>query len=80
MSKTENSASIKYDAIIMDPPAFGHGANKEIWKIEEHFISLIEDCINLLKELEVSSNPEVGHYFERAWVAVFGVTDNANFV
>lgn len=35
---------------------------------------------NLLKELEVSSNPEVGHYFERAWVAVFGVTDNANFV
>jgi hypothetical protein len=35
---------------------------------------------NLLKQLEVSSNPEVGHYFERAWVAVFGVTDNANFV
>jgi hypothetical protein len=35
---------------------------------------------NLLKELEVSSNPEVGHYFERAWVAIFGVTDNANFV
>jgi hypothetical protein len=34
----------------------------------------------LIKELEVSSNPEVGHYFERAWVAVFGVTDNANFV
>jgi hypothetical protein len=35
---------------------------------------------NLIKELEVSSNPEVGHYFERAWVAVFGVTENANFV
>ena len=34
----------------------------------------------LLKELDVSSNPEVGHYFERAWVAVFGVTENANFV
>jgi 23S rRNA (cytosine1962-C5)-methyltransferase len=40
----------KYDAIIMDPPAFGHGANKEIWKIEEHFLSLVSDCINLLKE------------------------------
>lgn len=25
-----------------------------------------------MKELEVSSNPEVGHYFERAWGAVFG--------
>lgn len=40
----------KYDAIIMDPPAFGHGANKEIWKIEEHFISLVEDCIKLLSD------------------------------
>jgi hypothetical protein len=34
----------------------------------------------LIKELDTSSNPEVGHYFERAWVAVFGVTENANFV
>lgn len=34
----------------------------------------------LIKQLEVSSNPEVGHYFERAWVAVFGVTENAYFV
>jgi 23S rRNA (cytosine1962-C5)-methyltransferase len=40
----------KYDAIIMDPPAFGHGANKEIWKIEENFLPLVEDCINLLKD------------------------------
>lgn len=40
----------KYDGIIMDPPAFGHGANKEIWKIEEDFLPLIEDCIKLLKD------------------------------
>ncbi len=40
----------KYDAIIMDPPAFGHGANKEIWKIEEDFLPLVEDCIKLLKD------------------------------
>ena len=26
---------------------------------------------NLLKQLEVSSNPEVGHYIERSWVATF---------
>ena len=38
-----------YDAIIMDPPAFGHGADNEIWKIEEHFLPLIEDCKKLLK-------------------------------
>ena len=40
----------KYDAIIMDPPAFGHGANNEIWKIEENFLPLVEDCIKLLKD------------------------------
>jgi 23S rRNA (cytosine1962-C5)-methyltransferase len=40
----------KYDAIIMDPPAFGHGVNNEVWKIEEHFIQLIEDCFRLLKD------------------------------
>ena len=38
-----------YDAIIMDPPAFGHGVNNEIWKIEEHFLPLIESCKKLLK-------------------------------
>ena len=40
----------KYDAIIMDPPAFGHGANKELWKIEEDFLPLVEDCMKLLKD------------------------------
>ena len=29
----------------------------------------------LIRELEVSSNPEVGHYYERAWGAVFGPLD-----
>jgi 23S rRNA (cytosine1962-C5)-methyltransferase len=38
-----------YDAILMDPPAFGHGANNELWKIEEHLLPLIEDCKKLLK-------------------------------
>ncbi len=38
----------KYDAIIMDPPAFGHGANKELWKIEEDFTSLLESCEQIL--------------------------------
>ncbi len=40
----------KYDAIIMDPPAFGHGANKEIWKIEEDFLKLLDSCIQILSE------------------------------
>ncbi len=26
----------------------------------------------LIQDLQISSNPEVGHYFERSWAAVFG--------
>lgn len=40
----------KYAGILMDPPAFGHGANKELWKIEEDFLPLMELCTQLLEE------------------------------
>jgi 23S rRNA (cytosine1962-C5)-methyltransferase len=40
----------KYDGIIMDPPAFGHGPENEVWKIEEHFLTLVEDCKKILKD------------------------------
>lgn len=39
-----------YDAIIMDPPSFGHGPNGELWKIEEQFPQLIELCKKVLSE------------------------------
>ena len=40
----------KYDVIIMDPPAFGHGANNEVWKIEEDFVCLVELCFQVLSD------------------------------
>jgi len=40
----------KYDAIIMDPPAFGHGANNELWKIEEDFLKLLNSCLEILSD------------------------------
>ena len=40
----------KYDAIIMDPPAFGHGPNKELWKIENNFLELIDLCGQVLSD------------------------------
>lgn len=40
----------KYDGIIMDPPAFGHGPKNELWKIEEDFIELVKLCQELLSE------------------------------
>lgn len=32
----------KYDAIIMDPPSYGRGANGEVWKLEDSLTKLIE--------------------------------------
>jgi Protein of unknown function (DUF3431) len=32
----------------------------------------VERYKTLIKDLQVSSNPEAGHYFERSWEAVFG--------
>ena len=40
----------KYDAIIMDPPAFGHGPTDEVWKIEEHILELVSLCMELLSD------------------------------
>jgi 23S rRNA (cytosine1962-C5)-methyltransferase len=37
-----------YDAIIMDPPSFGHGPSGQLWKIEDHFIPFLDDCLKLL--------------------------------
>ena len=38
----------KYDAIIMDPPSFGRGANKEVWSIDKDLFNLVSLCKNLL--------------------------------
>ena len=40
----------KYAGIIMDPPAFGHGPDSELLKIEEHFLPLVESCMELLSD------------------------------
>src|SRR3989338_537960 len=46
--KREIKRGNKYDGIIMDPPAFGHGANDEVWKIEKHFLELMSLAKNVL--------------------------------
>lgn len=40
----------KYDAIVMDPPAFGHGPKDELWKFDEHFVELVGLCEQLLSD------------------------------
>jgi len=40
----------KYDAIIMDPPTYGRGPAKELWRFEDSLNKLIEECIDLLSD------------------------------
>lgn len=40
----------KYDAIIMDPPSYGRGANGEVWDIEKNLNYLVEICSEVLSD------------------------------
>lgn len=40
----------KYDAIVMDPPSYGRGANKEVWNIEKDLTHLIDLCVEILSD------------------------------
>jgi 23S rRNA (cytosine1962-C5)-methyltransferase len=44
----------RYDAIIMDPPAFGHGSGSTLWKIERDFYELIELSLQVLSDTPVA--------------------------
>lgn len=48
--RRETKRGKKYDGIIMDPPAFGHGPGGELWKIEENFLPFIQNCKKLLSD------------------------------
>ena len=48
--KREIRRGHKYDAIIMDPPSYGRGANKEVWNIEKDLFSLVTLCKELLSD------------------------------
>ena len=39
-----------YDAIIMDPPAYGRGPGGEVWRLEEQVYSLVEQCLPVLSD------------------------------
>jgi len=33
-----------YDAIILDPPSYGHGPKREVWKLATHLMPLLKGC------------------------------------
>lgn len=48
--KREIRRGNKYDAIVMDPPSYGRGANGEIWDIEKEIFTLVELCMEILSD------------------------------
>ena len=40
----------KYDAIIMDPPSYGRGANGEVWQFENNIYDLVQLCMQVLSD------------------------------
>ena len=40
----------KYEGIIMDPPSYGRGPNKEVWKFENDFPRLLDKVKKVLSE------------------------------
>ena len=48
--KREIRRGNKYDAIIMDPPSYGRGANGEVWSLENDLDELIKLCKELLTD------------------------------
>jgi len=50
--KKELKRGKKYNGIILDPPAYGHGPNGEKWKLEDHIQEMMQDVVQLLNEKE----------------------------
>jgi 23S rRNA (cytosine1962-C5)-methyltransferase len=48
--KREEKRGNKYQGIILDPPAFGHGPSGEKWKLEDQINEMIKAVLNLLDE------------------------------
>ena len=40
----------KYDGIVMDPPSYGRGPNKEVWKFEKNMTVLLDACLKILSD------------------------------
>jgi 23S rRNA (cytosine1962-C5)-methyltransferase len=69
----------RYDAVILDPPSYGHGPKGEPWKIDEHLLPLLKLCGELTTEcrafvLATCHSPGIGPAELAAYLAegIFG--------
>jgi 23S rRNA (cytosine1962-C5)-methyltransferase len=45
--KRELRRGARYDALILDPPSYGHGPRGEVWRLTKHLPALLERCLAL---------------------------------
>ena len=48
--KREIRRGVHYDGILLDPPSFGRGPNRELWKAEKQLTDLLDICRQVLSE------------------------------
>jgi 23S rRNA (cytosine1962-C5)-methyltransferase len=75
----------RYDAVILDPPTYGHGPKGEPWKIGEHLLPLLQLCGELTAEhrafvLLTCHTPGIGSPELAAYLAegIFGQCNQPN--
>jgi 23S rRNA (cytosine1962-C5)-methyltransferase len=49
-TEREIKRGVKYDAIIMDPPIYGHAPNGDPWDFNKDFPRLLENCKKILSD------------------------------
>ncbi len=45
--KREVKRGNRYDAVILDPPSYGHGPRGEVWRLSKHLPRLLDLCAEL---------------------------------
>jgi len=48
--KREIRRGVRYDGILLDPPSFGRGPNRELWKVEKQLTELLDICRQVLSD------------------------------
>ena len=49
-TEREIKRGTKYDAIVMDPPVYGHGPKGEVWNFSRDFPKLMDNCRKILSD------------------------------
>lgn len=49
-TERESKRGVKYDAIMMDPPVYGHGPTGSVWDFNKNFPTLLNNCRKIISD------------------------------